>query len=195
MSGSQPQDFLAPLIHEAMLGIFLFAVLAVVIKAAKLQKKTTAGYDFRSRQILTNNEKRLFRKLLQEFPGYRFFPQVGMGSILQPAYPRSDKRYMPAFRRISQKRVDFVVCSDNFEIVCLLELDDSSHNNSNDIARDVVVALGGYKTVRLKTAKEIDLSPLQTVLQSHDPISGNVKLTDATAIKAPRKYARRIEQP
>ena len=123
-----------------------------------------SGYRFKAVPVLTENEQRLFRMLIEEFPGFYFFPQVGMAAIMAPDYPDNDSRRLSAFRSISQKRLDFLVCDKSLETICLLELDDASHDPNKDRDRDEKTAAAGHKTVRLKTARHIDLSPLRGAL-------------------------------
>ena len=116
--------------------------------------------------ILTANEQRLFSVLRQEFPDLYFFPQVSMGGVMRPDLARRDRRYLPAFRRIAQKRIDFVVCRADLAVICLLELDDASHKREKDVQRDSLTRSAGYTTVRLRTARVIDLTLLRQLVDA-----------------------------
>lgn len=165
-------NFLATLIHGGPTRIVMVALIIIAIGGAAtllkkfgiFAKRRRSNYRFKAAPVLTKNEVRLFQILIKEFPSFYFFPQVGMGAVLAPDYQRNDRRYLPAFRSVSQKRLDFLVCNKSLEAVCLLELDDSSHSAAKDKIRDETTAIAGYKTVRLKTAKIIDLSPLSEVI-------------------------------
>ncbi len=141
----------------------LLAVVVLVLRqAAGLSSKQL--YKFTKTPILTANEQRLFGRLLQEFPYHHFFPQVSMGAVVKPLYAARDRRHLAAFRTISQKRIDFVVCDQALNVLCLLELDDSSHRRHKDHARDRITGGAGLQTVRLRSAKVIDLSPLHELV-------------------------------
>jgi Protein of unknown function (DUF2726) len=144
----------------------LLGVLAVVILALQqaVELSGKRSYKFTKAPILTANEQRLLRRLLQEFPHLHVFPQVSMGAVLKPLYAERDRRHLAAFRTISQKRVDFIVCDRRLNVPCLLELDDSSHRRYKDNARDRITGGAGFQTVRLRSAKVIDLSPLHDLI-------------------------------
>ena len=55
---------------------------------------------------------------------------------------------LAAFRRISQKRVDYAIYTEKLELICVVELDDRTHGASKDAERDRYLASAGIKTVR-----------------------------------------------
>ena len=52
---------------------------------------------------------------------------------------RKNKQWWRAFRKISSKHVDFVVVDCGFNILCAIEIDDSSHFEKSRVARDKFV--------------------------------------------------------
>jgi hypothetical protein len=151
-------------------GLLVLAVVLVVamILVIGMKPARRSSYEYRRNRLLTEAEAHFLRILMKEFPGFLFFPQVGMAALLVPACDRKAAGYMPAFRSVSQKRVDFVVCdSRNFEVVCLLELDDSSHDTVKDRVRDRATGSAGYRTVRVRGGRNLDISSLRQLLNSH----------------------------
>ncbi|WP_082789728.1 DUF2726 domain-containing protein [Acetobacter malorum] len=145
-----------------LLAILAFLFLVTILFFNKKPKEKQFSYV--ALPVMTENEKRLFERLRIEFPHLYFFPQVGMAGIMRPNLAARDAAYMAAFRRISQKRVDFLVCDDTLKIICILELDDSSHKKKKDQIRDTLTNSAGYKTIRLRSSKTIDLSELHSAV-------------------------------
>ena len=133
-----------------------------ILAASRFGKRGRAGYSFTGRLLMSESEIRFFRVLQMAAPNELVFPQVGMPAVVRPNYVAADARYMPAFRTISQKRIDFVICKrDSLEVRCLVELDDSTHDSRRDQDRDAVTTLAGYRTVRVRAARRYDIDALR----------------------------------
>jgi len=66
----------------------------------------------------------------------RVFTKVRMADVLQP-YQERGRSWWRAFNRISAKHFDFVICRANdLQVLCVVELDDSSHASAKRQARD-----------------------------------------------------------
>jgi very-short-patch-repair endonuclease len=61
---------------------------------------------------------------------------------------RSPKARLFAFRRISQKRVDYAIYTNKLELICIVELDDRTHDALRDAERDAFTASAGIATLR-----------------------------------------------
>jgi len=72
-----------------------------------------------------------------------------MSALMTPK-ARHGKAYLAAFRRISQKVVDFVVMDGN-ALVCIIELDDATHSFAKDKQRDAMTSSAGIRTVRFQS--------------------------------------------
>lgn len=156
--------------------LILFALLclaaAVVLSAmakAPLQGQGRAKdtYSYQRTPIMTPAEIVFYRAITEAMtPGMVAFPQVSMGAIVKPAYPRSDKRYMRAFGTVAQKRVDFVVCvQEDMRVLALLELDDRSHSTAwrreKDERRDDITSAAGLPTLRIPVAAKYDAQTIR----------------------------------
>jgi hypothetical protein len=119
--------------------LLLAIVVLLAVKFLTSSKGRKAEYSFIGCPLLSESEIRFYRVLQMAVPNELVFPQVGMAALVRPDYAGADSRFMPAFRTISQKRIDFVVCNRNsMEVRCLVELDDSSHDDRRDKARDAI---------------------------------------------------------
>ena len=90
--------------------------------------------------FFTDNEKGFFNILHNISLKYNtiLFSKVRLADII---YMKNiDKSNIKYWNKIKSKHVDFIVCSPNkFEILFIIELDDSTHNRKNRIDRDEFV--------------------------------------------------------
>lgn len=124
----------------------LYAVVAVVlvfgaIEAiwAILRRSGKAPYE-RGKPLLTAAERIFFEVLERSVPGgVHIAPKVRIADILKVA-GASGKAYGAAFGKIAQKHVDFAICDhETFEVLAVVELDDSSHESARTRKRDALV--------------------------------------------------------
>jgi hypothetical protein len=123
------------------------------------------GPQFAAKALLTANELEFLGRLERAMPDLRFCPQVSMGAILQPAVARNHKRYMSIRGRFAQKIVDFVVQNKTTgSIICLVELDDRTHDAEKDRLRDAMTEEAGYVTVRWESRAKPSQAEIRTTL-------------------------------
>lgn len=106
----------------------------------KPQKEKT-GYEeaYKARQILTYNERQNYKTLKEaaDKKGYTVQIKMRLVDIVKPRTGEFyDKYYKANFQRISQYHVDFTILNDRMKVVAIIELDDSSHDRPDRIARD-----------------------------------------------------------
>jgi hypothetical protein len=102
--------------------------------------------------LLTTSEHKFFRQLCEALPEYEVIPQVCMGAIIEPPERYYGEVRERARRTYQAKMVDFTVWdASHNEIVCLVELDDASHDDrkEQDNARDAIVGQAGYRLARV----------------------------------------------
>jgi hypothetical protein len=102
------------------------------------------------REVFTKAESRFFELLQHAFPQQRILSQLSMGALLKPRRGLDKGEWWRAYNGIAQKRVDFVLCTPRGEVLCLIELDDASHDAQADAYRDRVLGLGRYVVVRFR---------------------------------------------
>ncbi len=103
---------------------------------------------YRCKPIMSENEKEFFGRLCVALPGCFIFSQVSMAGLIEPGVSAGDPSYLPAFRKISQLRIDYVIYDANLALVCVVELDDRTHNARKDADRDAMLRSAGIRTVR-----------------------------------------------
>lgn len=131
------------------LGI-LFIVLAVILKAAK-KPATKAIANIKKKLPLTKNEQPMFFRLVEAFPEQVVLAQVAFSALLQTKEAATRNKF-------DRKVADFVLCTKAFEVLAIIELDDSSHKGreAQDAARDLLLTNAGYTVLRYKLVPDVD---------------------------------------
>ena len=120
--------------------------------------------------LLTKAELSAFRQLHDGLSGAAHIaPKVRIADILRVERTNNPKIDGPAFSRISQKHVDFVVMSFTGTILFALEIDDRSHERDDRKARDAFVNSAFEKAkvplFRAKPGKLDKCNDLQAFIQ------------------------------
>lgn len=135
----------------------LAVVLALGFAVLKAKDKSTGDGPkvvrrrFKRKAFLTQNEQEFLCRLEDAVPELRFHARVAMGSLLDPAAPRTEneKEFFRLRGMFSQKMVDFVAQSRNGgNVVAIIELNDRTHDASKDAKRDSMLSNAGYKIIR-----------------------------------------------
>jgi len=154
------------LMPEILTLLSLPLLFGVLLLLGKMLLKTwlsnaKAGFNFRAKPIMTANEREFFQRLLRANSDGYVFPQVAFSALLEPALA---KNRWAAFKYISQKRVDYALYNDKLELLCIVELDDRSHNPKKDAQRDAAFASAGITTVRWQSTHKPDEAQIRTRL-------------------------------
>ena len=129
--------------HDISILVVLVFVAAAVAALFVQQKQ----FRFKKRRLMSGNELEFFQRICRAVPDGHVFPQVAMSALIEPATSRG-KLYQAAFRRISQKRVDYAVLDGNMKLLVVIELDDITHNARQDARRDAYLKSAGITTIR-----------------------------------------------
>lgn len=122
--------------HLAMMGVGFTR--KVAIKPNTLIPKMV-NYNYVQREYLMTQNERTFYKSLFNAVGkkYLIFPQIHLDALFR--YNLKNQYHQAAFRAIRGYSVDYVLCCPDFQIVCAIELDDSTHQKPERRARDEAV--------------------------------------------------------
>jgi Protein of unknown function (DUF2726) len=93
------------------------------------------GWPFTVRKPLSPVEQIFFYRLVQTLPGLIVLAQVPLSRFLRV---RKGQTWSEWHDRISQKRIDYLICERDFAIVAAIELDDGSHDGAVRIKGDAV---------------------------------------------------------
>ncbi len=110
--------------------------------------------------FLSKNELDFYKtlKMLAESKGMIVFAKVRLADLVY--VPKSYKYFNLFFSRIKAKQIDFVLCDrDTFEIKCLVELDDKTHDLPERKSRDYfvnnVIKKSGHQFIRCSSPEHV----------------------------------------
>ena len=146
-----------------LLLIFVFLLLLIIIFLSRLDKANL----YKARELLTENEKEFFNRLILALPNHYVFPQVALGAILEPNARKNTRKFWRARASFSQKIADYVVCDNDLKIVAIIELDDRTHNQGKDQKRDAMLDKAGYRVIRWKSKSKPDIEQIQNKLKDN----------------------------
>ncbi|HGX3400438.1 DUF2726 domain-containing protein [Acinetobacter nosocomialis] len=138
----------------AMIGIFLIAIMILailsVLKKGESKNRNAKRTPIKGKPIITMNEQPTFMKLKEALPEHIILAQVAFSAFM------TAQGY--ATRNLFNRKVaDFVVLDKAFNIVAIVELDDSSHKGKEkfDVERDALIHEAGFKVIRYKRTPEL----------------------------------------
>ncbi|MDQ9036464.1 DUF2726 domain-containing protein [Acinetobacter seifertii] len=138
----------------AIVGIFLIAIMVLailsVLKKGESKNRNAKRNPIKGKRIITMNEQPTFMKLKEALPEYTILAQVAFSAFM------TAQGY--ATRNLFNRKVaDFVVLDKAFNIVAIVELDDSSHKGKEkfDAERDALIQEAGFKIIRYKRTPEL----------------------------------------
>jgi len=134
--------------------IALAAFLGLVLGGFALAINRVGLPKYGRRPLVTDSELRFYFRLVSALPREcKVFPQVSMGALLQPLAWTSKGR-LAGFRRVSQKRCDFVVVDAALRVRFVVELDDHTHDVAADKERDALLQGAGIRTIRIDVRRQ-----------------------------------------
>ena len=97
------------------------------------------------------------------------FIKIRVADILKPTKGQNRSYWQRAFNRISSKHFDFVLClKEDLSVVCVVELNDRSHNKPKRRKRDEFLRdackSAGLPLVEVKTKRTYSVSELRDLL-------------------------------
>lgn len=155
------------LIVVGLVALCLVLVLGSAWLRGRLGGLVPAGLlpSYKRQALMTDNEAEFFGRLVAALPDCFVFAQVAMPALIAPSLPRTAKGYLPAFRRMSQLRVDYAVCDKDLRLLCVVELDDRTHDARKDAARDMMLRSAGIRTIRWQASRKPDAAAIAAAIR------------------------------
>jgi hypothetical protein len=145
---------------DLAIGVTAAALLAVLV----FRRGRASTYVRRA--VLTDSELRFFLRLVEAVgDGDYVCPQLGMAAAVETR-DGTAKGALAAFRRISQKRIDFCVCDSRLVPKFVVELDDHTHDPARDRARDELLLRAGIRTLRFDVRRMPTTPQLRSAIAS-----------------------------
>lgn len=114
-------------------------VLLVLIFSISILAKGKLAY--RKVELFTPAEKNFLRALDRAIGSrYRVFGKCRIADVVLPQKSLSKKKWNRHFWSVSSKHFDYVIADKTtLEVLCVIELNDSSHNKTDRAQRDVMI--------------------------------------------------------
>lgn len=133
-----------------LLVLITIAVFVLILKFAIAKME---GAKFRLRTpFLSVPEQNMYRRLVEALPEHVVLAQVAFSQMIT-VEGGNRKENFRKFGTARQKVADFVVCDKSFEVIAVIELDDSTHSAGKDEKRDEIIREAGSKTVRWRVTR------------------------------------------
>lgn len=78
------------------------------------------------KKVLTPVEQQLYQRLVRAYPDHIVLAQVAFSQLVGV---KKGENFLGVWNRYNRLTADFVICSKDFSITAVLELDDRSHDN------------------------------------------------------------------
>ena len=118
---------------------------------------------YHKKYLLTKNEWNFYKSIKPTCDKYNFhiISKVRLADLVEVDKGLDYSERQTYFNKIQNKHIDFVLCNpENFSVIALLELDDSSHDNpksiENDKFKDDLCSKVGYKLVRVYSTDDFE---------------------------------------
>lgn len=133
-----------------IIGIIVLVVFILKNASGEVSKKQNRT-PITGKRPLTMNEQPMFTKLIEALPEYKVLAQVAFSSFMTAKGNATRNTF-------NRKVADFVVIDKSFNVVAIVELDDSSHNGNEDrdAKRDALIAEAGFRVIRYKRTPDVN---------------------------------------
>ena len=122
-------------------------VIAALAFAALFLPKKHGTTSISTKKPLTNPEQILYFKLTKALPDHIVLAQVSYSRFIK-TQGGSKKENWKKFASLKQRVADYLVCTKDFSIIAVIELDDSTHQSDKDNARDNDLKMANLRTLR-----------------------------------------------
>ena len=145
------------------------SILAKKVNTPKGKKEQLPDFNqkwpYYKKRLLTKPEQILYFKLVEALPECLIFSQVQLSQILGVEKGNS---YYEWYNRINRMSVDFVVCNKTADIIALIELDDSTHEQDErkeaDRTKNKACADAGIRMIRWKVSAIPDRNEIRKAM-------------------------------
>ncbi|MEE9272454.1 MAG: DUF2726 domain-containing protein [Robiginitomaculum sp.] len=153
--------------NEILFIAVLTAVLALVLwkpwrapKSTPANKKTLQAYEMRRSVFVNGAEVAFFKALLASKPdNAHVFTKVRLEDILRVRKFIKDQKQVWKYRgRIKSRHVDFALCDNDGQFICVVELDGQAHTKPENILvdrfKDTIFQNAGLDLYRVKVGDD-----------------------------------------
>jgi hypothetical protein len=140
--------------HLEILFIALLLFLVYLILMAITIKSKSNSFNYKKQGALFTKAEINFLRSLEKYivnTNVAIFGKVRIADIITPkGVANNSKRWWQLFVKISSKHVDYVLCDkSDYSVICVIELNDRSHNTAKAKLRDDFVRKA-YRSADIK---------------------------------------------
>ena len=129
----------------------------IVVFAVAVRRSSGRALLVVPRRLMTPRERDVLLLIEAAVPHCRVHAQVAMGGLVDCRKGLTRKESTSVRNRFDRKRIDFVLEErSSGDVLALVELDDRTHREAKDRARDEITNAAGYRTIRLRAGKRLD---------------------------------------
>lgn len=151
--------------------ILLLAIVAVIKVILRQKAQGAQNYPYEKKQALFSPAERSFLGVLEQADNgrHRFMGKVRLADIVKVKSGMNNGARQSALNKIQSKHVDIVACDPaSLSVQFVVELDDSTHSQSNRQNRDQLVdnilKATGIPIVHVTAKKSYSVQEIQTIL-------------------------------
>ncbi len=164
--------------------VILIIVILAIIKAISSQKQDIVEPEFpyKKLDVLFSPAERSFLGVLNQAVGKsaQIFGKVRVADVITPKKGMLRSDWQKAFNKISGKHFDFLLCNkEDLSVLCVIELNDSSHNSRQRKKRDLFLEGACQKAelplIQITAKATYNINEIRESLEvflSHDKIQG-----------------------
>ena len=105
-------------------------------------KHVNLDYNYRNRNFFFTDAEKNFLETLKKVVAdkYYIYGKVRIADLIEPNFDKrfNHEKWWRSFNAISQKHVDFVLTDKNYNVICVIELNDKSHQKKDRIKSDEI---------------------------------------------------------
>ena len=142
-------------------------ILVMVVLFTRNQRPKEEHWPYAPKQLLTDPQRLLFRRLIEALPECYVFAQLPLAKVLdvRTGVPEQEWKSL-----ISQKSLDFAICRQDSTIVAAVELSASSEDGGEhrgaDETRDKALTDAGVKVLRWTASSLPDVAAIQAAFNA-----------------------------
>ena len=150
----------------------VFCVAAFLWRVATIMGLLPSKGSYALKPLMTANEREFFGRLVRAHDGGYVFAQVAMSGLLEPR-AGTERARLIAYRKISQKRIDYTLHARDLSLLCVVELDDRTHDSARDRERDALLRSAGIKTLRFDSTGKPSVAQLRSTIAAATGLSSS----------------------
>lgn len=153
-----------PALPALLLIVLLVVFVLILIMTIKSNRSNRLHY--KKQNALFTKAEINFLKTLENIvtnPSVAIFGKVRIADIITPQKTTNSKGWWQLFNKITSKHVDYVLCDrGDYSVICVIELNDNSHNTTKAKQRDAFVRKAyqsaGIELVEIKASRYYDIN-------------------------------------